>query len=108
MNLAGNPSFEDLRAMFFTSQNNGFRQVLWVSKEGDVHLEPLHPGLGVHHFDLRHAGDVKFRSEPFDCVESGASPRAAGSDDLMKLVHARLVKHWRDNYSGSAYIFLEK
>jgi len=100
MNLTKSPSKDDLRALLAACDDNAGHHVIWVSHDGEVHIELLPEGLTPAHWAMQNESRIKFRYETFitgnGYVGLGASTDMKWIDTLFSL----LLRDWDRDAHG--------
>jgi hypothetical protein len=89
MNLEKKPTIDELRALIGVCDDLAGHHVLWVAKNGDVHITrvpknqtpPVQP-------------DMQLRYETFEAGNEYVGPKAAADDDWINELFEALTREW--------------
>lgn len=100
MNLTGNHTKDDLRALLAKCDDESGNHVLWVSKEGEVHIDKLQNGESPIRFEEQHSDTLKFRLETFAVGCGDVGKEAAANDDWVTTLYQTITRLWKEGYQG--------
>jgi hypothetical protein len=94
MNLAANPTRDQLRELFFTHQDAAGSHLLWVSIDGSVHLDIVPAHLAAADYEASLGRKLKFRFEEWEAGEGYTGPAGANDADWMNRLFVSLIEKW--------------
>jgi hypothetical protein len=97
MNMNHNPTREQLSALLATCDDTADHHVLWVAKDGEVHVTPLGDDSPPS-FDRR--PDVLFRHETCGAGHGYVGSAAAANKKYVHDLYDELVREWVDGRTG--------
>lgn len=103
MNLTKSPSKDELRVLLAACDDNAGHHCIWVSHDGEVHIELLPEGLTPSHWAMRMEPRIKFRYETFT---SGNGYVGSGASEDMKWVDTLFSWLQRD-WARDAHDYIE-
>jgi hypothetical protein len=74
--------------------------ILWVTKSGEVHLDPLPAGLTPVGFERLHEKELKFRWETFYRGNDYVGQNAARDEAWVAKLLAELGHLWNSDFRG--------
>ena len=93
MNMNSNPTIDQLQQIFTACNDKAGHHVLWIERNGEVHLDQLPEALGPVGFE-----ESKFEMQcRFETYSQGAGyvgAEAAKDKDFIESVYDELVRVW--------------
>jgi hypothetical protein len=102
MNL-NHPKIDELRQLLEKADDTVDSHMLWVARDGAVHLDPL-GGSSPLSLSAQHH-DMAFRLETFVEGNGYVGTAAAKDDDWVSRLFRALVSHWREGTRGYVDVF---
>jgi hypothetical protein len=99
MNMKHNPTEDQLRALLASADDEAGHHMLWVDKNGEVHLDLIPQGLTPVGYFEQTKERQQFRQETFQCGNGYVGPKAAASPYVSELF-AYLVERWQSGDKG--------
>ncbi len=100
MNLLANPTEAELAALFASCDDSAANHMLWVSKTGQVHLDPIPQELSpVGYFEKRKS-EHQFRYETFGQGNGYTGMKAAADKRWIKQILTSLKRDWENGTRG--------
>jgi hypothetical protein len=93
MNLEKNPTVDELRALLRTCNDRAGHHILWVAKNGEVHLSQVPKDKSSVGFQ-EPANDMRLRYETFEAGNEYVGPDAAEDEKWVNELFASLVNQW--------------
>jgi hypothetical protein len=93
MNLEKGPTINVLRDLIATANDRAGHHVLWVEKNGDVHLSMLPPDQSSVGFESEHP-EMQLRLETFEAGNDYVGPNAAKDAEWINQLLETLTKEW--------------
>lgn len=93
MNMEQNPTGEELRELIRSCDDLAGHHVLWIAKNGDVHVSRLPKDAAPDSFDETQP-DVQLRCETFVAGNEYVGPGAAEDNDWINELFATLTSKW--------------
>lgn len=93
MNLENNPTVEELRDLLRKCEDQAGHHVLWVAKNGDVHVSRV-PKDNTHMGLPEAEPEMQLRYETFEAGNEYVGPEAADDESWVKELFEALVKEW--------------
>lgn len=93
MNLDNNPTIEELRELIKRCDDQAGHHVLWVTKNGDVHVSRFpkdKPPIGFEEAEP----EMQLRYETFEAGNEYVGPEAAEDESWLKELFDALVNEW--------------
>jgi hypothetical protein len=93
MNLDNHPTVEELRDLLRRCDDRAGHHVLWVAKNGDVHVSRVPKGkmpVGFQEVEP----EMQLRYETFEAGNEYVGPEAAEDESWVKQLFDALVKEW--------------
>jgi hypothetical protein len=93
MNLENNPTVEQLRDLLRECDDRAGHHVLWVAKNGDVHVSRVPKDKTVIGFQ-EDKPEMQLRYETFEAGNEYVGPDAAEDEGWVNELFEALVKDW--------------
>ena len=93
MNMNQNPTVEELRELIRACDDLAGHHVLWVAKNGDVHVSRVPKDKTPVGFEEAQL-DMQLRCETFEAGNEYVGPEAAQDDDWIEQLFDALTKEW--------------
>ena len=93
MNMNKNPKVEELRELIRACDDLAGHHVLWIAKNGDVHVSRVPKDKTPVGFQEAQP-DVQLRYETFEAGNEYVGPEAAKDDSWIKQLFDALTKEW--------------
>ena len=93
MNLEQNPTPDELRELIATCDDRAGHHVLWVAKNGDVHVTRVPKDRAPGDFEDDWP-DLQLRYEPFQAGNEYVGPEAAADSDWINELFDALTREW--------------
>ena len=100
MNLSQNPTREQLETLIAGSNDNDGHHILWVERDGEVHLSLLPQDQMPNRFEHQNGAKLKFRLETFGWGMGYTGPVAAQDQKEMTRLFERIMRLWKENFTG--------
>jgi hypothetical protein len=100
MNLANNPTREELAAMMTVCDDAEASHIIWVEHNGIVHIDPLPDDISANGFQRRHEKAMRFCLETCSRGNGYVGEEAAKDDRSVDEKFCLLVEHWKENTTG--------
>ena len=98
MNLNNNPTMDELRNLVAGCDDGACSHIVWVEKNGDVHIEPNPEHILPKHWDDRPS--LQFRLETLDRGNGYVGPDAANDEEWVERLFKGLVDNWARGTQG--------
>jgi hypothetical protein len=115
MNLDNHPTPEQLRQLLAECDDYAGHHLLWVSRNGDVHISTIqHPYVDVDsirneptvvRFEQEHP-EMQFRCETFLRGKEYVGPEAAADDEWIPYFFDLLLSEWRKTKGSPEVAYL--
>ena len=93
MNLNDHPNLEQLRDLFSEADDDAGHHVLWVDKQGAVHLTLITSNQSLAEF-VENESSMKIRYETFPRWNRYVGRNAARVDEYMERLLISLMESW--------------
>lgn len=93
MNMNRNPTVDELRKLIGACDDRAAHHVLWVAKDGEVHVSQVPKEESPNAFEERQA-DMQLRLETFQAGNEYVGPEAARDYEWMKQLFQALQGEW--------------
>src|ERR1700677_3323874 len=93
MNMNKNPTVEELRELIRAWDDLAGHHVLWVAKNGDVHVSEVPKDMTPVGFQ-EDQPDMQLRCETFEAGNEYVGPEAAEDGDWIKQLFDALTNEW--------------
>src|SRR5437879_5977790 len=93
MNMNKNPTVEELRELVRACDDLAGHHVLWVAKNGDVHVSEVPKDRTPVGFQIDQP-DMQLSYETFEAGNEYVGPEAAADDGWIKELFDALIKKW--------------
>jgi hypothetical protein len=93
MNLNKQPTVDELARLFAARKDSLDNHILWVCKEGEVHIEPLACGTGEDEFH-QHRPSMRARLRMYRRGQGYVGKKAAADTVFMSRVLQTLKNEW--------------
>lgn len=93
MNLNQHPTIEELRELIRACDDLAGHHVLWVAKNGDVHVSRVPKDKRPVGFEETHP-DMQLRCETFEAGNEYVGPDAAQDGDWIAQLFDTLTREW--------------
>ena len=93
MNLETRPTVDALRELIEAANDREGHHILWVTKDGDVHLSVLSQSQSAVGFQAEHP-EMQLRLETFEAGNDYVGQAAARDDQWMNELFDALTKEW--------------
>ncbi|QVL49070.1 MAG: hypothetical protein KFB96_00570 [Thiocapsa sp.] len=105
MNLNNSPTIEQLAALVAECDDGAGHHVLWVDRDGDVHISTVPKHLSPVGFEQA-TPEMKLRNETFAQGNDYVGPNAAKDERLISDLLKSLKRAWAEhkNHPGVDYI----
>jgi hypothetical protein len=100
MNLAMNPTRGELAALIRRCDDKAYSHILWVAKDGEVHLDPRLEGITPGRFRSLNKHLLKFSNETFCRGNNYVGPDAAKDKAHVDRLFTDLQRLWRTDFVG--------
>ena len=95
MNMNNNPTIEELRELTRNCDDKVAHHVMWISSDGEVHIDPIPNNLTPVGFEETKP-NIKIRWETSVAGNGYVGPEAASDDAYMERIFKSLVKEWEE------------
>ena len=99
MNMRNNPTINELRALLAKCAGAGANHILWVSRDGEVHIDPVPPNVSPVRFEDLHK-NMQFRFETYAAGTGYVGRSAAANTSHVREIFDDLVKCWAARREG--------
>ena len=93
MNMKNNPTIEDLRALIKPCNDSAAHHILWVAKNGEVHVSKVPKDKASVNFD-EFTPEMQLRYETFEAGNEYVGPEAAEDIEWVQQLFNALIKEW--------------
>jgi hypothetical protein len=93
MNLEKGPTVHELRELIKVKNDRAGHHVLWVAKNGDVHVSMIPEGQSAVGFESEHT-EMQLRLETFTVGNDNVGPKAANDANWMNHLFGLLTREW--------------
>jgi hypothetical protein len=93
MNMENNPTVDELRGLIQGCDDRAGDHVLWVGKNGDVHVSRIPKNQTSADFEQAEP-DMRLRCEAFEAGNEYVGPEAARDNDWIKELFRTLITEW--------------
>ncbi len=93
MNLNKQPTIDELAQLFAARKDSLDNHILWVCKEGEVHIDPLASGTHEHEFGQVHP-EMRARLRMYRRGQGYVGKKAAADKVFMSRVFQTLRNAW--------------
>jgi hypothetical protein len=93
MNMDNNPMIEELSELIRACNDRAGHHILWVAKNGDVHVTRLPRDNATLEFEETHP-DLRLRYETFEAGNEYVGAEAAEDDGWISELFAVLTREW--------------
>jgi len=100
MNLATNPSIEDLIILVSQFHDDESDHIIWVDKDGDVHITPLSEDLTPAGWTTQNSELIKFRLETLMEGNGYVGIDASQDDSWINRLYKALITNWEKDSQG--------
>ena len=100
MNLSNSPTKQQLKAVIAGSNDNEGHHVLWVERNGEVHLSLLPYGQTPVMFEQSLGSEMKFRLEALAAGMGLTGPAVARDEEEMTRLFDRIIGLWKSDFEG--------
>jgi hypothetical protein len=95
-----NASRNVLASLLSQCDDNAADHVLWVSHDGQVHLDPLERGVSANSFAERNAPEIKFRLDAFQRGDGYVGAAASKDAIWINRLFVALDRLWANDTTG--------
>lgn len=107
MNLNDTHTPDDLAHLFAQHDDQDDCHILWVSENGQVHLDCLPAGMEEEEFEKR-TPNMRARLRTYRRGSGYVGRKAAADRDFIGRVHRTLTEHWRDACHQPSVAYLDR
>ena len=93
MNVECNPRIEELRALIKACNDNAGHHILWVAKNGDVHVSRVPKDKTPVGYEEA-TPDMQFRYETFEAGNEYVGPEAAEDNEWVHELFEAMTRGW--------------
>lgn len=102
MNLDYSPTLDQLCQLVASVDDNQDSHILFVTKNGDVHLSPFRADTAVG-ADYANEEELQFVLDTFMIAEGYMGREATQDPEWMDELFSELIVHWEDKTTGFAW-----
>jgi len=95
-----NASRSVLASLLSQCDDNAADHVLWVSHDGQVHLDPLERGRSANSFAELNASEIKFRLDAFQRGDGYVGPAASKDAIWINRLFVAIDRLWANETTG--------
>jgi len=89
-----------LASLLSQCDDNAADHMLWVSHDGQVHLDPLGRGVSANRFAELNASEIKFRLDAFQRGDGYVGPAASKDPIWINRLFVALDRLWANEITG--------
>lgn len=105
MNLNNHPTVEELIDLISAQNDNESNHIIWVSKDGEVHISSLQENMSPIEFDEQNE-NLEFRFETLIQGNGWVGENAAQDMEWVRRLYNAMLENWTNgNHDGYIDVF---
>jgi hypothetical protein len=100
MNLKSNPEVSQLKELIGKCDDENFNHIIWVSKNGTVHIYPTTLSNPMSVFEKEHGKNLQFWKGVYSMDDQYFGMEASNDTKYLQDLYDKLVKTWNSNVYG--------
>jgi hypothetical protein len=100
MNLKQNPEVSQLKELISDCDDDNFNHIIWVSKNGAVHIYATTLSNPISAFENEHGKNLQFWKGMYNMGDHYFGIEASNDSKYIQDLYDNLVKHWNSKVYG--------
>jgi hypothetical protein len=94
MNMNSSPTIEDFRALMRQCNDETHHHIVWIGRDGEVHVDPMPHELGPIGFE-RAKPEMMVRFATLSMGAGYVGPEAAADEAWSRDAYEAVCRHWK-------------